>query len=307
MSFLLGIIDVFLGHNKKKKVVIFTLPHTLYVAHLIYHALLDFEDIEVEISVGTKKRKYNDDIYFIICPQVFKKLPPSTKMVSIQLEQCVSDWLDKSYLDKLKTSNYVYDYSKKNIEYLSIQEISAEKIGYFPISAILNYKQYLLKKYHYNFNGIKRNDILFYGNTDSPRRQKMLKVLGQHFKIRVEESLYGYEMLQAIDESRIVINIHYYESALLETTRIYECLSMGTCVVSETSADVNDYPHLKQSEQIAFFNIDDHQDMLNKVEMMLTYTLSKQDLLDTAILTESYDFFKQTVSTSLKKIINHQI
>ncbi|SPL72430.1 glycosyltransferase family protein [Acinetobacter stercoris] len=264
----------------------------------------DFDDIEIEICMGTKKRRYNDFIYFIVCPQVFKRLPPSSKMVSIQLEQCVSDWLDESYLNKLRKSKFIYDYSKKNINHLLKEGISIEKIGYFPISAILNYKDYLAEKYNYNFNGIKENDVLFYGNTNSPRRQKMLEILNQHFKVRVEENLYGYEMLKAIDESRIVINIHYYESALLETTRIYECLSMGACVVSETSIDIEDYLHLINSKQIAFFNIDDYQDMLTKVESMLAYLSSKQDVMDSLMLEQSYAFLKQTVLTSIKNIIN---
>lgn len=35
----------------------------------------------------------------------------------------------------------------------------------------------------------------------------------------------------------MVVNLHYYEGALLETTRIYECLSLGVPLVSETSVD----------------------------------------------------------------------
>ena len=51
-------------------------------------------------------------------------------------------------------------------------------------------------------------------------------------------------MEQAIREAKVVINLHYYENALLEVPRIWECLSLGTMVVSESAKDQNDYPEL---------------------------------------------------------------
>lgn len=41
-----------------------------------------------------------------------------------------------------------------------------------------------------------------------------------------------------------VLNIHYYENALLQTTRIYECLSLNKLVVSEQGSDQDEHTEL---------------------------------------------------------------
>lgn len=290
--------------NKSCEVVIWTLPHTSYIANLIYLALTNYNaNLKVQIIVGERIRRFNKDFYFIVCPQMLKKMPPLNKTISIQLEQCVSDWFSKDYFLKLKYSKSIYDYSRSNIRHLLSQGLEWQRVNYFPISAIINYKYFLLERYMYKFEGIKKNDILFYGNLNSVRRQKLLNTLYNNFNVRVEENLYGYEMLKAIDESKIVINLHYYESALLETTRIYECLSMGACVVSESSIDLGDYPHLLNSKQISFFNINDDMDMIKKVESMLSYIDIAQNVIDIKMLEESHNLFQKTVRPTFKTII----
>lgn len=81
----------------------------------------------------------------------------------------------------------------------------------------------------------------------------MLKALERHFDVRVVTGVFGREVEKAIKGARIVVNIHFYEEddLLLETTRIYECLSLGTPVVSETARDQDDYPEL--AGVVAFF------------------------------------------------------
>ncbi len=40
-------------------------------------------------------------------------------------------------------------------------------------------------------------------------------------------------MYNIICQARVVVNIHYYDGALLETPRICECISLGVPVLSE--------------------------------------------------------------------------
>lgn len=299
----LSIKNLIFRYDKSTSIVIWTLPHTLYIANIIYSELKKYNSaIKVEIINGRTIKIFNKNIYFVLCPQVLKKMPPTNKAISIQMEQCVSDWFSEEYFIRLNNSAIIYDYSKRNIDFLLDQGLNKNKIKYFPICAFLNYKDFLFKEYSYIFEGKKNNDILFYGNLNSSRRQRLLKVLKNNFQVRIEESLYGYDMLKAIDESKIVINLHYYESALLETTRIYECLSMGACVVSEISIDLNDYPHLLNSKQISFFNIDDDEDMIKKIELMLNYSNSNNNVFNIGMLKESYNIFQRNVNLSLKEI-----
>jgi len=51
------------------------------------------------------------------------------------------------------------------------------------------------------------------------------------------QGLYGEALWRKLSQAKLVVNIHYYEDALLETTRISECLCLGLSVVSEESSD----------------------------------------------------------------------
>jgi len=64
-----------------------------------------------------------------------------------------------------------------------------------------------------------------------------------------------------------IYNIHYYENALLETTRIAECVSLGLRVVSEVAADQSDYDH--QFPTVSFTPINDISAMLEEIDVQL--------------------------------------
>jgi hypothetical protein len=95
----------------------------------------------------------------------------------------------------------------------------------------------------------------------------MLAALRERFNLREENDLFGDEMLRAIKQAKIVINLHYYENALLEMPRIQECLSLGVPVVSEASSDQGDYPELGAS--VTFFEPGSIPAMLDAVQKAL--------------------------------------
>jgi GR25 family glycosyltransferase involved in LPS biosynthesis len=65
----------------------------------------------------------------------------------------------------------------------------------------------------------------------------------------------------------VAVNIHYYEGALLETTRIYECLSLGIPVVSETSSDIGE--HTALANLVDFVNIGDESALISAIARVL--------------------------------------
>ena len=95
----------------------------------------------------------------------------------------------------------------------------------------------------------------------------MLATLQKHFKVRVCSEVFGEEMAREIVQARAVINLHYYENALLELPRIQECLSLGVPLVSEASGDRMEYPEIL--EAVTFFAEGDEQDMLRAVQAAL--------------------------------------
>lgn len=217
-----------------KQVVLLTTNHTIFVAEFL-KTLFQQKDFVVEI-----KKSYDiadsKKLHIIICPQVFKEFPPY--YIGFQMEQLrESKWWNKKYKKILEQSLAIFDYSQFNIEYLVQEGVSANKIFYLPISYLKDYRRELQID--------PKEGILFYGGTDSVNRNFFLEKLNLHFKIEVVDNLFGDEILNKIAKAKIVLNIHYYPKALLETTRIYECLSLGALVVSEESKNSDEYPELK--------------------------------------------------------------
>ena len=95
----------------------------------------------------------------------------------------------------------------------------------------------------------------------------MLEALEKEFNVKLASEVYGSELLATIRKAKFVINIHHYENALLETTRIQECLSLGVPVISESAQDQDEYPDL--SGAVRFFKEGSIPDMLRTVREAL--------------------------------------
>ena len=246
---------------------ILTTPHTLFVAKSIERQLRR-HGWDVHLMTEPPDR-FSHDFYVVICPQVFKRLPPYEKLVSFQMEQSISlRWFSAEYLDILNKSVAVLEYATHNFPFLKDKGIYYPHVNYLPIGG-----EYRRDRASPSF--VKTCDVLFYGdNLSSPRRQRMLSALGTKFDVRVMNDTFGPAMEQAIRSARVVVNLHYYEDAFLEVPRIWECLSVGTPVVSETARDQGDYPELEGV--VRFFDRGSVVSMILAVEEALKNPVSKQ-------------------------------
>ncbi len=239
---------------------IMTTQHALFIAHLIADRLRVHgwnADIMTEAPVG-----FHHDRYVVICPQMFKRLPPAGKRIVFQMEQSVSSrWFTNAYLGLLKNSLAVFEYALANVDFLASKGVAYPHVHYLPIGASTTYGDSIV-------SSKKSDDVLFYGDiASSPRRREMLDVLKRHFSVREASELFGRDMLEAIKQSRLVVNLHYYEDALLETPRIQECLTLSVPVVSESSRDQQDYPELAGA--VRFFEQGSIPAMLDAVKAAL--------------------------------------
>jgi len=285
------------ANKAHQNVVIQTLPHTLFVANSLKNALQQC-GCKVTVEVEFKRKLFPHDYYVVICPQEFKYLPPPQKRISMQMEQCVSDWFDEAYVEILNQSRLVWDYSQKNIEFLNAKNIAVGKLYYMPVSSVPDYHSMAESTFGKKLSTEKTIDFLFYGNTNAERRIVLLEKLGQHFKLRIENSLYGFDMLDTISSAKVIVNIHFYEDALLETTRIFECLSLGAKVLSETSTDLEDYPYLLNDSKIAFFNVGDADEMLQQAERLL-YSQENEPASSFAV---SEEILLKNIETALNRL-----
>ena len=83
-------------------------------------------------------------------------------------------------------------------------------------------------------------DVLFYGSINE-RRKELLENLSEKVKLHVVQGAFGEERDALIGRSKIVLNMHYYPTRILETVRISYLLNNGCFVITE-DADDNPWP-----------------------------------------------------------------
>ena len=239
-------------------VVVLCTRHCHYIGEAIVRALRRV-GIVSHIIYGRPERGYDNVPHFVICPQMFQQLPDF--YVSFQMEQTVnSRWFTKEYLSRLENSFAVFDYSLDNIRNLTSMGLSAKQFYYLPISYVADYVPSAKdKKYKY--------DVLFYGDINNDRRRACIAELEKVCKVKVINDTFGPELFDEIGKAKLIVNIHYYAGALLETTRIWECLSLGKLVVSERSSDMEH--HAELLPLVDFVDVDDFTGMAARVRHLL--------------------------------------
>lgn len=169
----------------------------------------------------------------VIAAQVYSRLP--SRYSTFQVEQLTSArWLNESYINALSRSEYILDYSVHNLNILRNLGLEERRFFYCPIG---------IKKEGAKTAGWEDKDIsfLFYGDPSSPRRKRILDKLSEHIPITICSEVFGEEVEIQVRRSKYVLNIHFYEKALLETTRICQSLSLGTKVITESAINDDEY------------------------------------------------------------------
>jgi len=179
-------------------------------------------------------------------------------------------WFTDEYLAILENSLSAWDYAPANLAFLETKGIRYPHTFLVPIGGVAAYSQLLQDCGEPALPEVEPGcDVLFYGDVNAPRRQEMLQALQRQFSVRIEGNLFGDALRQAVRQARVVVNIHYYEGALLETTRVYECLSLGTPVVTESSADIHQHAALLDNPALRVTPVGDAQAMVQAVQEML--------------------------------------
>lgn len=216
------------------------------------------------IDVFGNDPNYNDTLlllgYNIGCDiDKIKKKYKNKKIVIYQLEQLFdnkSQWynIKSQNREVIRRTNHIknvlskcdeiWDYDLDNIEFLKSEGFT-NKIVHVPLP-------YSSKLKRVNNNKNPEYDILFYGSLND-RRLKFLEALKDYKLIIITnsddikkfknstvgkcmiENKYNNELFEYIFNSKIILNIHYYESKIQEQVRIFELLINNKTIVSEKS------------------------------------------------------------------------
>lgn len=241
------------------RIDIVAVPHTAFVARLLQGILLD-AGIDSQIHLS-QPETYEDIPYIMVCPQNFDQFP--ALYIAFQMEQTVSRrWLTDRYLDILRNAYAVFDYSPININYFSEDPAIAPKLFYMPIDFCGR-----LAEMHAGSTE-KEYDVLFYGAVND-RRKRYLDRIGESCRLKIITDKFGDELYAEMKKAKLIVNIHFYENALLETTRLYEILSVcDSLIISECSTDPLEDERLEGL--VDFVDVDDVDGMLKRIAFHLS-------------------------------------
>lgn len=215
------------------------------------------------------KIKENQEYFYLVYCLFsieFKDLPKN-KYIIYQLEQHTNNEFSIHYNDikdelkDLYLNSYLsLDYCNQNINVINEKLDIKPKLLPIPFSLEENNWKF------YNRNR-KRYDIVFIGLLNN-RRRKILNFLNKFFKIAIpSKTIYGTELIKFISRGHILLNIHYYENAILERVRLNEMINIGIPIISEKPNpldldSINDY-----KDSIKFIDIIE-EDKLQNIELV---------------------------------------
>jgi len=123
----------------------------------------------------------------------------------------------------------IFDYSKCNIKYFP--KTLCYKVVHLPIPLNHVYK---------NNNNQQKHKILFFGCRNK-RRNKIFNYINNYTNINIVNinNVFGEKLNSLIEESIIILNIHFEKQSILETARIHDILKINSdaIIISEESVD----------------------------------------------------------------------
>jgi hypothetical protein len=185
-------------------------------------------------------------------------------------------------LNDPKISNMVWP-SGPNLDYLhgNVDLLGPNGFGLSPNVQYLKLRYYPGIAHHdvspKDSNVTKLYDVLFIGSR-SPRRNKILTSLSEIPGIKlkiVQDSIFGQAREEIVRQSRIVINLHYYEKNF-ETVRLFWLLSLGAFVITEADPEINSRVMEEYEGSMVFST---YGDFVETVKMYLNAEIEKERMM----------------------------
>ena len=180
--------------------------------------------------------------------------PPGLKYIAYQLEQKQqSAWFNDKYRKNLAESAYVFDYSVQNYQNMEIG--LRKKTIYLPVPLTLKAAANIssqMEKFEF--------DVLFFGAPCTRRSRILDELQNKHdLRIKVVNDVFRESMAEIIKKARIVLNLHFYENALLETVRMNQVLQHDKIIVSEDPMAEDKYSRTLYKDAVIFTkNLDEY-------------------------------------------------
>ena len=237
------------------------------IVNVLYHSI---KNLGYKVSITDKIIENTAELYILIGVAEFVDNKPKNYIV-YQFEQTNilyknkrDIWFTEKYIDLLQSAQYIWDYSKSNIEYLNQNfNISKNKLIYVPLRYSTILDQFPKKK--------KDIDILFLGSNNK-RRDDLLDILKDKYNLHIaNNNLWDQERDILVSRSKIIVNIQFYDNGLLELPRLSYLLSGDSFIVSEWGREISLRKEMSNYIILCPYNkiIDNIDKFLNNEELRL--------------------------------------
>jgi GR25 family glycosyltransferase involved in LPS biosynthesis len=189
--------------------------------HMVLHARMLCDDISsLGYNCQITDEVKNDGCTYIMYNAFMSNVIPKNYIV-YQCEQYSSQWFTPRYLGIINGAAQVWEFSENGMSRYG----SSFDGRVFHVPAGLIKGQYAAKSI----------PVLFYGSMNDHRMEVIRELKAKGIGVFCAQNIFGQDILNLISRSKVVLNIHFYKNAHLETFRINEALSCGCIVVSENS------------------------------------------------------------------------
>ena len=200
----------------------------LELAQLLGHGLEDLGH-PVVISVNGILAEARNIIIgcHLLDPSLIESTPKTSIIVNTeQVGAEGSPWHEK--ICRWVTRFQTWDYSERNLA--KLREIGAEE----PKLLRLGFHKRLARIHKSNPQDI---DVLFYGSIGDRRKRIIddLKATGSN--VLAVFGVYGEERDRLIARSKVVLNVHHYDSQVFEIVRVFYLMTNAKAVVGEVGKD----------------------------------------------------------------------
>jgi hypothetical protein len=206
------------------------------IADLLLYSIRDIGYQAVKSS-SIDHSKINIIIGIHLLDSKFAKDLPSTSIIinTEQLGGVIEGW-NQNIVRWFESGLELWDYSEVNINYLKqfgIKNVKRLRFGYQPELRTIT------------ANNERDIDVLFYGSIHDRRKFILQELHQKGLKVKLLFGVYGQERDHWISRSKVVLNIHLYESQIFEIVRVFYLLTNSVAVVGEVNKATSIEPRFK--------------------------------------------------------------
>lgn len=144
---------------------------------------------------------------------------------------------EQIYIDDTKWNETVYRFVKEfpAIDYSERNILKFNQLGYLHVNLLkIGYQKELRR---IQKSKIQDVDVLFYGSINDRRRRILNELALRGLKVKHLFGVYGEERDQWISRSKVVLNLHLYQSKIFEIVRVFYLMTNSAAVVTEVDPD----------------------------------------------------------------------